>query len=44
MRSSWEYNDLMARVIQHEIDHMNGILFIDHLEKTNESKIKKQII
>jgi peptide deformylase len=23
-----------ARVAQHEVDHLNGILFIDHLEKT----------
>lgn len=23
---------LLARVIQHELDHINGILFIDHLE------------
>lgn len=23
--------DYLARVIQHEIDHLNGILFIDHL-------------
>ncbi|HEY5123762.1 MAG TPA: peptide deformylase [Ignavibacteria bacterium] len=38
-----EYNDLMARVIQHEIDHLNGILFIDHLEKDERKKIKKQL-
>ena len=30
---------LLARCIQHEIDHINGVLFIDHL-----SKIKKYII
>lgn len=24
---------LMARVVQHEIDHLDGILFVDHLEK-----------
>ena len=23
---------LLARVLQHEIDHINGILFVDHLE------------
>ncbi len=23
---------LLARVLQHEIDHLNGILFVDHLE------------
>ncbi len=24
---------LLARVIQHELDHLNGILFVDHLSK-----------
>jgi peptide deformylase len=24
-------NDLQARVFQHELDHLNGVLFIDHL-------------
>ncbi len=28
--------DFLARVIQHEIDHINGIMFIDHIkEQTN---------
>lgn len=25
-----------ARIVQHEVDHLNGILFIDHLIKTGE--------
>jgi peptide deformylase len=25
-------DDILARVLQHEIDHINGIVFIDHLE------------
>lgn len=29
----------MARCIQHEIDHLNGILYIDHL-----SKLKRELI
>jgi peptide deformylase len=28
----FDANGLLARVLQHEIDHLNGILFIDHLE------------
>lgn len=28
-----EANGLLARVVQHEIDHVNGILFLDHLSK-----------
>ena len=27
---------LEARVIQHEIDHLNGILFVDHLKNLDE--------
>jgi len=26
-----ETQDLTARIIQHEVDHLNGVLFIDHL-------------
>ena len=28
--------DLLARVLQHEIDHLNGVLFIDHLDSLDE--------
>jgi peptide deformylase len=28
-------NGLLARALQHEIDHLEGILFIDHLTKEN---------
>ena len=31
---------LLSTCIQHEIDHLNGILFIDYLSK----KLKKEII
>lgn len=27
-----EVHDWLARVFQHEIDHLNGVLFIDHVE------------
>lgn len=26
-----EYNNFVARIIQHELDHLNGILFVDYL-------------
>lgn len=36
---------LLARVIQHEIDHLNGVLFIDHLsseqQKVHTDALKK---
>lgn len=27
-----EYSNFMARIIQHELDHLNGILFVDHVK------------
>lgn len=30
----------LARVIQHEIDHLNGIVFIDHIKNTKEAFFK----
>ena len=39
---------ILARCIQHESDHIDGILFIDHLSKTKKDmilrKIKKQLV
>jgi peptide deformylase len=29
-------SDYNARVVQHEIDHLDGILFVDRIEKTNK--------
>lgn len=29
------YKGLPARIIQHEIDHLNGVLFIDHVHDQN---------
>jgi peptide deformylase len=34
---------LKARVIQHEIDHLDGILFIDRLDKVTRDRIKRRI-
>ncbi len=34
-----EVNDILATVIQHELDHLNGILFIDHLSDRKRKKI-----
>lgn len=35
--------DLMAACIQHETDHLNGILFIDHLSRLKQERIRKKI-
>jgi len=33
--------DLLARVIQHEIDHLNGFLFVDRLHPDKKQKLIK---
>jgi peptide deformylase len=36
-------NGFLARVLQHEIDHLDGILFIDRLDKVTRDRIKRRI-
>jgi peptide deformylase len=38
-----EAEEWSARVLQHEIDHLNGILFIDHLSSLKRSLYKKKL-
>ncbi len=38
-----ELEGLFARVVQHEIDHLDGILFIDRLSPTGEMAIKDEL-
>jgi len=33
----------MSRVAQHEIDHLNGVLFVDHLTKEYRRDFKQQL-
>jgi|SRR6056297_2331745 len=33
----------LARIIQHETDHLNGILFIDHISKIKKRLLKKKL-
>lgn len=49
---SWNVNEeiieieacgLPARIIQHEIDHLNGILFIDYLDEETKKSIQEQL-
>jgi peptide deformylase len=37
-----EANGLLATCVQHEIDHLNGVLFIDHLSKLKRDRIIKK--
>ena len=34
---------LLARVLQHEIDHLDGILIVDHVPKKRIKQIKKEL-
>lgn len=34
---------LLARVILHEFDHLNGVLFLDHLTKTKRALLKPAV-
>jgi peptide deformylase len=38
-----EFNDLKARVLQHEIDHLNGVLIVDRLSSLKRTLIRKEI-
>jgi peptide deformylase len=37
-----EANGLLATCIQHEIDHLNGVLFIDHISKLKRDRVIKK--
>ncbi|MFO7868327.1 MAG: peptide deformylase [Bacteroidales bacterium] len=38
-----EYDGILARIIQHEYDHLEGILFIDHLSPLRKRLLKKRL-
>jgi peptide deformylase len=39
-----EADGLLATCLQHEIDHLNGVLFIDHLSKLKRDRITKKFV
>lgn len=39
----FEADGLLSRVIQHEVDHLNGILFIDRLEDYARSELRPDL-
>jgi len=39
----FEAQGLQAKIIQHEIDHLDGVLFIDRLPPVTRDRIKKKI-
>jgi peptide deformylase len=40
---AFEAQGLQAKVVQHEIDHLDGMLFIDRLAPVTRDRIKKRI-
>jgi len=38
-----ECDGLLARCILHEADHLNGVLFVDHLDKTARASVEEAI-
>ena len=39
----FDAEDRRARIIQHEVDHLSGILFIDHLSSLKRTLYKKKL-
>jgi peptide deformylase len=39
-----EAEGLLARCVQHEIDHLDGILFVDHLTALKRNMILRKLI
>ena len=37
-----EADEMLSICIQHEMDHLNGILFVDHLSKLKQKRLKKK--
>ncbi len=41
-RQEIEADGLLSTCIQHEIDHLNGVLFIDHISRLKRERIIKK--
>ena len=39
-----EYGDFLARVFQHEFDHIQGMVFVDRVERTQELVTEKEYL
>lgn len=39
-----DFNDLLATVVQHEIDHLDGVLFVDHLSRLKRDLLIKRFL
>lgn len=43
-RHKREFSGMMSTVIQHELDHLNGTLFVDHLSRLKRDRIIKKYL
>ena len=46
MKKQWheeEFDGLLARAIQHEMDHLNGVLIIDLVSEMQRAKVQKEV-
>ena len=43
-KSEMKASGLLATCIQHEVDHLNGVLFIDYLSKLKKDMIIKKLV
>ncbi len=43
-RQELEAEGLLATCLQHEIDHLNGVLFIDHISRLKRERVVKKFI
>lgn len=41
-RFTIDAHGMLARVIQHELDHLNGVLFIDHLSEAEQARVLRE--
>ncbi len=37
---NWRLSGLLARAFQHELDHLNGVLFVDHLSPSESLSVR----
>jgi len=40
---SFRCGGLLARAVQHETDHLNGILFIDRMDKKTKAELQPEL-
>ena len=46
MKKQWyeeDFDGLLARAIQHEMDHLNGVLIIDLVSEMQRAKVQKEV-